>query len=221
VSSGEEGLGLARKLHPDVITLDIMMPGMDGWAVLSALKRDPSTEPIPVVMVTIVDDKNLGYALGVAEYLIKPIDRDRLLAVLRRLRPESTKPVLIVEDDPATRDMLKRILDKEGLATCEAENGRIGLERVAEFSPRLILLDLMMPEMDGFEFVEELRRREQGERTPVVVITAKDLTPGDRARLSGTVERILQKGGFVHEELLAEIRQRLVARQVGATNNHG
>jgi signal transduction histidine kinase/DNA-binding response OmpR family regulator len=211
-AGGEEGLERTRALRPDIITLDVMMPGMDGWTVLSRLKTDPETATIPVVMVTIVDDKNLGYAMGVAEYLVKPVDRERLLAVLRRLRPESARPVLIVEDDVATRDMLRRILEREGLETIEAENGRVGLERVAEHSPRLVLLDLMMPEMDGFEFVEELRRRERGERTPVVVVTAKDLTPGDRARLSGTVERILQKGSYAQDELLGEIRQRLAVR---------
>jgi CheY-like chemotaxis protein len=211
-AGGEEGLRLAREARPDIVTLDVMMPGMDGWTVLSRLKSDPETASIPVVMVTIVDDRNLGFALGVADYIVKPVERDRLVAVLRRLQPDSSRPVLIVEDDPTTREMLRRLVEREGLRVCEAENGRVGLERVREAEPRLVLLDLMMPEMDGFQFVEELRRREGGERVPVVVVTAKDLTPGDRLRLSGTVERIMQKGEFAHDVLLEEIRSRVRPR---------
>jgi CheY-like chemotaxis protein len=221
---GEEGLRLARELRPDVITLDVMMPGLDGWAVLSALKSDPELADIPVVMVTIIDQKNLGYALGAAEYLTKPIDRDRLVAILKKYRsllsrsPEGSegeaegaertpRPILVVEDDAATREMLRRVLQKEDWAVIEAENGRAALERVAERRPDLILLDLMMPEMDGFEFLEELRRHGQWRSIPVVVVTAKELTNEDRQRLNGYVERVIQKGAYTGDGLLAEVRR--------------
>ncbi len=204
---GEEGLQLARELHPDAITLDVLMPGMDGWAVLAALKADPDLAVIPVVMLTIVDDKNLGYALGASDYLTKPVDRDRLITVLHRYRTQpASSRVLVVEDEAATRDLLRRVLEGEGWIVAEAENGRVALERVAEQRPDLILLDLLMPEMDGFEFVDELRRREGWESIPVVVVTAKDLTAEDRLRLHGYVHKILQKGAYQREELLAEVR---------------
>jgi CheY-like chemotaxis protein len=201
---GEEGLRLARELRPDAITLDVMMPGLDGWAVLAALKADPDLADIPVVMLTIVDDRNLGYALGAAEYLTKPIDRERLVAVLRRYRRDL--PVLVVDDDPALRELLRRTLEAKGYVVAEAANGREALGRLRETPPGVILLDLMMPEMDGFEFLEELRRDEAGRRIPVIVITAKDLSADDRQRLNGRVARVLQKGSYTREALLAEVR---------------
>ncbi len=151
-----------------------------------------------------MDDRNLGYALGAADYLTKPIDRDRLLAVLARHRRD--RPVLVVEDDADTRELLRRLLEREGFAVVEAETGRVALDRVREQPPGLILLDLMMPEMDGFEFLAELRQT-GGRGIPVVVVTAKDLTPADHERLNGQVQRILQKGAYTREDLLAELRE--------------
>jgi CheY-like chemotaxis protein len=206
-AAGAEGVQLARELQPDVIVLDVMMPSMDGWAVLTGLKADAEVSDIPVIMLSIVDDKNLGFALGASDYLTKPIDRDRLVGVLekyRRDQPSGT--VLVVEDDPATRQMLRRVLERERWAVAVAENGRVGLERVAEERPALILLDLMMPEMDGFEFVAELHQRAEWRAIPIIVVTAKDLTTEDRLRLRGYVEKILQKGAYSRTELLAEIR---------------
>jgi CheY-like chemotaxis protein len=210
-AGGEEGLRLARELRPDAITLDVMMPGLDGWAVLTALKADPTVADIPVIMLTIVDDKNLGYALGAADYLTKPIERDRLLSVLRTHRRDH--PVLVVDDDVALRELLRRMLEPEGYTVVEAENGRIALERLRGVSPSVILLDLMMPEMDGFEFVAEFRRHEAWRTIPIVVITARDLSREDRERLNGYVQKILQKGAHGREELLAEVRD-LVAASV-------
>jgi len=210
-ASGEEGLRWARELRPDAITLDVMMPGMDGWAVLSALKADSEVADIPVIMLTIVDDKNLGYALGASDYLTKPIDRERLVTVLKQHRRD--RPVLVVDDDAEVRQLLRRMLESEGYAVVEAENGRVALERLRGETPSLILLDLMMPEMDGFEFVAELRRHEGWRAIPIVVITARDLSRDDRERLNGHVEKILQKGTYDRDELLAEVRE-LVASSV-------
>jgi signal transduction histidine kinase/DNA-binding response OmpR family regulator len=203
-TGGEEGLRLARELAPDAITLDVMMPGMDGWAVLSALKSDPEVADIPVIMLTMVDDRNLGYALGAADYLTKPVDRERLVAVLQKYRRDL--PILVVDDDVAVRELMRRILEREGYAVTEAENGRAALERLREAIPGLILLDLMMPDMDGFEFVAECRTHEAWRGIPIVVVTAKDLTPGDRERLNGYVEKILAKGASTREALLTEVR---------------
>jgi GAF domain-containing protein/CheY-like chemotaxis protein len=210
-ASGEEGMRRARELRPDAITLDVMMPGMDGWAVLSALKADPDLADIPVVMLTIVDDKNLGYALGASDYLTKPIDRERLVAVLGKYRRD--RPVLLVDDDVEVRQLLRRMLEPAGYAVVEAENGRVALKHLREGPPSVILLDLMMPEMDGFEFVAEFRRHEDWRGVPIIVITAKDLTREDRERLNGYVQKILQKGTHGRDELLAEVRE-LVATSV-------
>ncbi len=209
---GEAGLALARQIRPDVITLDVLMPQMDGWAVLTALKADHELAEIPVIMLTIVDEKNLGFALGASEYLTKPIDRERLAAVLKRYAGASGRPVLVVEDDSATRALLRRAAETEGWEVREAENGRAALSRVAEQRPEVILLDLMMPEMDGFEFLEALRAREEWQSIPVLVITAKDLSDEERERLNGGVQRIVLKGAKDREALLAEVRELVAAK---------
>jgi CheY-like chemotaxis protein len=188
-----------------------MMPGLDGWPVLSALKADPDVADIPVIMLTIVDDKNLGYALGAADYLTKPLDRDRLVTVLAKYRRDL--PVLVVDDDAGVRQLLRRMLEPEGYTVVEAENGRAALDRLRAVAPSVVVLDLMMPEMDGFEFVAEFRRHEAWRTIPIVVVTAKDLSREDRERLNGYVQKILQKGAHGRDELLAEVRE-LVATSV-------
>jgi adenylate cyclase len=208
---GAEGLALARQLHPAMITLDVMMPGLDGWEVLQALKRDPALAPIPVVMLTIIDEKNRGYALGAADYLTKPIQRDQLRALLARYCSGGPgKRVLIVDDEPEARRWLARALTAEGWQPHEAEHGRAALTRVRERRPDLILLDLLMPEMDGFEFLARLQA-EPGPRIPVVVVTAADLSNDDRRRLNGAVEKILLKQASSRDELLAKLVE-LIAR---------
>ncbi len=214
-SSGPEGLRMARDLHPDVITLDVMMPEMDGWTVLSDIKSDPKLMDIPVVILTILDKKQMGFALGASDYLTKPIDREHLLRTLRRYERESTAKalkeayVLVVEDDDSARRMLRRTLQLAAWKVMEAADGYEALEKVAEQEPALILLDLMMPKMDGFTFIAELRKNPEWRDIPIVVITAKDLDKGEQARLKGTVEQILQKGGYRREELLREVRDHI------------
>jgi CheY-like chemotaxis protein len=184
-----------------------MMPGMDGWAVLSALKADPATADIPVIMLTIVDDKQIGFALGASDYFTKPLDWVRLNQSLQKYRTTTDhQTVLIVEDDAQTREMLRRTLAKEHWKIVEAENGRVALDKLNGAVPALILLDLMMPEMDGFEFMQQLRKRADCRQVPVVVITAKDITEEDRKRLNGQVARILQKSGLSMEELASQVR---------------
>jgi CheY-like chemotaxis protein len=206
-SSGEEGVKLAREARPDVITLDILMPGMDGWSVLRLLKSDPQVAEIPVVLITMVDGRDMGKALGAADYLSKPIDRERLSTVLRKYKCTNPPcPVLVVEDDPAARELMRRALSAQGWNVCEAKDGREALTVVRRTRPDLIFLDLMMPEMDGFQFVEELRANPDWRSIPVVVVTAKELTQEDRDRLSGNVRSILQKGALSNEALAREIR---------------
>lgn len=205
-SGGAEGLLLARQLRPSAIVLDVMMPGMDGWAVLTALKADPVLADIPVIMATILEDRNMGYALGAADYLTKPVDRKRLMAVLNRhCRKDADLPILVVEDDETMRDTMRRTLVREGWTVAEAENGKVALALLEEMEPALILLDLMMPEMDGFEFLDELRMGERSKHVPVVVVTAKDLTAEDHERLNRQAERVIQKGAYNRNDLLREV----------------
>ena len=214
-ADGKAGLEQAAADRPDVIVLDVMMPRMDGWAVLSALKHDPRLADVPVVMHTMVDDRNLGYALGAAEYLTKPVDRDRLLGVLNKYRTRAAAgSILVVEDDGDTRQAVVRALGNGGWEVVEAGNGRVALERLAEVKPAAVILDLMMPEMDGFEFLDAMRTNPAWAAVPVVVLTAKDLTPEERDRLNGHVEKVIQKGAMSRADILQEVR-RLVAACAG------
>jgi len=209
-ANGEEGLRVAKQFLPAVITLDAVMPGIDGWGVLAALKADEATKDIPIIMVTMVDDKSKGFSLGATDYITKPVNWDRLSQLLDRYEPESPPgPILVVEDDPTIREMVGKKLKKAGWEVIEAANGREGLERLGSSQPCLILLDLLMPQMDGFEFVQELRTHPQWKLIPVIVVTAIDLTEEQRLRLNGSVEQILQKGAYSRQELLAEISQQV------------
>ena len=206
--NGSEGLRLAKELRPAVITLDVLMPEMDGWVVLALLKDDPDLANIPVIMLTVRADQDFGFAMGVADYLQKPIDRNRLVGVLKkyhRQRPASR--VLVVEDDPAMREMLCRMLENKDWTVTQAENGLAALESITHSQPSLIILDLKMPVMDGFEMIAELHKHEDWRKIPVVVVSAKELTSEDRARLQGHVQKILQKGDFGREELMREVQQ--------------
>jgi signal transduction histidine kinase/CheY-like chemotaxis protein len=204
---GDAGLRLARQLRPAAITLDVMMPGMDGWSVLLALKADPDLRDIPVIMLTMVDDPERGFALGAAEFATKPVDRARLSQILKKYTcPCPPCPVLLVEDDQKTREVTRTILEKEGWKVREAENGRVALESMERERPGLIVLDLMMPEMDGFEFVARVRKKLEWRSIPIVVLTAYDLTTKERRRLNGYVETILRKGGDSREALLHQLR---------------
>ena len=211
---GAEGLRLAREILPDAITLDVLMPQMDGWAVLTALKEDPAVEHIPVVMLSVVEDEHIGFSLGAADYLTKPIDREKLLSVLRRLCPTAAqRKVLVVEDDPSTRELVRRTLLSSNWSVVEAENGRVALDRLQENVPNLVLLDLMMPEMDGFEFLSRMRENVAWRNIPVVVVTAKTLTKAERERLSdGYVKNLIMKGEHDLETLLKTLEE-LMAEQ--------
>jgi Signal transduction histidine kinase len=202
---GADGIELARTKKPDAITLDVMMPGMDGWSVLSVLKSDPVTANVPVIMVTMLQDRQLGFALGAADFLTKPVDADKLRKVLSQHVGTPKGRVLVVEDDPASREMLTRLLEKDGLSVATAENGSDALGQIAVRKPDLILLDLMMPVMDGFEFLRILRSQTELAGIPVIIVTAKDLTAHDRQRLEGSVNDIIQKGAVDRDRLLREV----------------
>jgi GAF domain-containing protein/DNA-binding response OmpR family regulator len=204
---GQEALRLARELRPAAVTLDIMMPDLDGWTVLAAMKGDPSLSGIPVVLMTIIEEKNRGYALGAADYLVKPVDRGKLVEALRKVCGSAAGKVLLIDDDDVVRRSVRLALEPIGWHVTEAEHGLLALEQLSATRPDAIILDLMMPKMDGFEFLDELRARPQWRDIPVVVITAKDLTEADRSRLNGGVERIIQKSE--RDEMLRRLTSEL------------
>lgn len=213
--TGKDGLERARQLRPDAIILDVLMRDMNGWSVLSALKADPALAEIPVIMSTILDDRNLGFTLGASDFITKPIDNQRLSRLLSKYQKRKAKnplpqKILIVEDDAMLREMLRRMLDVANWGTIEAENGRKALDLLRSQIPDLILLDLMLPEMDGFEFLQQLRQNPEWRSIPVIVVTAMELTTADIDRLDGCVSQILQKGAYSRDELLHQVRDLLV-----------
>ena len=214
-ASGLEGLALARQLRPDVITLDVLMPGMDGWTVLQQLKADPELASIPVVMMSMLDATDLSQSLGAAASVSKPVASQQLndlLAGIIATKIEEVSRLLVVEDEPANAELLRRMLEKKGWHVDHAADGLEALAFVASRRPRLILLDLMMPEMDGMAFLEELRRNPLADNIPVLVVTAKTLSDDDRARLHGRVSEVLAKGTFSAESLTAQINAILGSR---------
>jgi CheY-like chemotaxis protein/anti-sigma regulatory factor (Ser/Thr protein kinase) len=201
---GREALRLARELRPAAMTLDVIMPDLDGWTVLAAIKGDPALADIAVILLTILDEKNRGYSLGAADYLVKPVDRGKLAQILRRVCAVAGGRLLLVDDDEIARERMRAELQQDGWDVTEAANGRVALAGLDQARPNAIVLDLMMPEMDGFEFLEELHGRPQWRNVPVVVVTAKDLTAEDRSRLNVSVQRIIQK--TERDQTLREVR---------------
>ena len=206
-SDGRSGLALARALKPRAVLLDVEMPQMDGWSVLHAIRGDPLLSGVPVVMASVVNEKRLGHALGATDYLTKPIAWERLRRIMERFRPPAAEgEVLIVDDDAEARGRLRTMLQRDGWRVAEAGDGRAGLELVTRSLPSLVLLDLMMPVMDGFGFLEGLRQRPEGAEVPVIVLTAKDVTPEERAWLDRRAERLILKGSVSLNELAHEVR---------------
>ena len=204
-SGGEQGLRLARELRPDVITLDVFMPGMDGWAVLRALKQHPDLAAIPVIMITMTDDRSTAHALGAADYLRKPIDRDRLRAVLARFEKGRAGTALIVDLDAKARQHMARALLDADWTVLEAGSGQAALERLEQVTPDLILLDLSMPEMDGFEFIAHLQGRAAWSEIPLVVVTSLEVTPEDHLRLGDSVRKVFYKDSLADEDVVREV----------------
>jgi CheY-like chemotaxis protein len=203
-SGGREGLRLARELNPDAMTLDIQMPDLDGWTVLATIKGDASLAHIPVVLMTIVDERGKGFSLGAADYLVKPVDREALIRVLRRVGITNGRRVLVVDDDEFHRRAVRTVMEQAGWEIHEADNGHAALGQLDRVRPDAVLLDLVMPEMNGFEFLEAMRGEERWRDIPVIIVTARDLTAEDRDRLNGGVERVVLKKG--RDEMLREVR---------------
>ena len=206
-ADGKSGLSLARALRPRAILLDVEMPRMDGWSVLHAIRGDADLAAVPVIMVSVVDDQSLGYSLGATDYLTKPVEWDRLKGVMDRFHTGMMPGrVLVIDDDVDARARIRVMLERGGWSVLEAGNGQEALERLAGAAPDLILLDLMMPVMDGFAFLSKLRHRQDGQDTPVVVLTAKDITAHERAQLEHQADRVILKGTMRLTQLAQELR---------------
>ncbi len=208
-ASGKEGIRLAKKLRPDAIILDVKMPGIDGWNVLSTLKTNPLLTDIPVIMMSIEDLQSEGYALGATDYLVKPVGQEKLVTILEKyhIGDDSQSLVMIVEDDAVIREFIAEMLKNAGWRVFKAENGQIALEQLNNKKPTLILLDLMMPVMDGFEFLTHLRDNEKWCSIPVVVLTSTHLSPEEQANLQGGVQTIFQKETYNRDDLLLRIHK--------------
>jgi CheY-like chemotaxis protein len=216
--NGVDALSLAREHKPQAITLDVMMPQLDGWSALREFKADASLRDIPVIMVTVLNERGMAIPLGAADFVTKPIDRQRLTAIVREhCSNPNNASILVVEDDPPTREVLCHSLKSLGYAASTANNGREGLGWLADHpAPDLILLDLMMPEMDGFEFLRELRKQPAFADLPVIVVTAKELTAEDVGILSGQTDGIVAKDQAYLTELAAAVRGRLARKPARA-----
>jgi CheY-like chemotaxis protein/anti-sigma regulatory factor (Ser/Thr protein kinase) len=224
--SGEEGLRLARSLRPDLITLDVLLPDMDGWLVLSELKADPDLANIPVIVATIMDDHNAGFALGAAGYLSKPFTVEQISGLVQsnlRLAPihaQADGPILVVEDDAALREIVRRTLEQQGWNVVEAADGRAALRQVAQYQPALILLDLMLPELDGIQVIDALAADPRAAATPILVMTAKDLSATEREQLNLSVADILQKGTYSSHDLVEHVRANVLRYLPITTMSH-
>ena len=205
--AGRDGLRLVKETRPVAVTLDIVMPDIDGWSVLKALKADPDTCDIPVILVSMADGREMGFSLGAADFLTKPIDAKRLSSALTRcVEPTDAPDALVVDDDPAPRALLRRMLERGGWRVAEARDGAEGLEAMRRIRPHVVLLDIMMPRMDGFEVLDAVKADPEIRDIPVVAVSAKDFTAEETVRLHNHVAKVLRKGAYERGELLAFVR---------------
>ena len=218
---GEEGLDTVRRLSPAGVILDILLPGIDGWDVLAQLKADPGTAAIPVIVVSMLDERGRGFALGAAEYLVKPVGKDQLLAAVYRAAamPERKHTVLAIDDDPLAIELVRASLEPEGWTVLGAATGQEGLALIRERQPSAVLLDLLMPGMDGFEVVEALRADPDTKSVPVVILTSKSMTQQDKERLQGRITYVARKTEFDLSGLAGLLRWASTSRQSPASES--
>jgi CheY-like chemotaxis protein len=207
--TGTAALAMARELRPAAITLDILLPELDGWEVMTRLKRDPLTSDIPIVVVSVVDNPELGMALGAIDYFVKPIDGKELVARLSRFhfKHSNGTTVLVVDDDAANRLWLTNVLEPAGFAVINAAGGREGIQIAKSKCPDLVLLDLMMPDVNGFAVVEALRADPATRHVPIMILTARHLTAADKRQLNGHVSTILSRGSTAAADLIDHLHQ--------------
>jgi signal transduction histidine kinase/DNA-binding response OmpR family regulator len=212
---GEEGLDTVRRLSPVGVILDILLPGIDGWEVLAQLKADPRTAPIPVIVVSMLDERGHGFALGAAEYLVKPVGKEQLLAAVYRAAamPERKHTVVAIDDDPLAIELVRASLEPEGWTVLGAPTGQEGLALIRERQPSAVLLDLLMPGMDGFAVVEALRADPDTKSVPVVILTSRSMTRQEKERLQGRITYVARKAEFDLSGLAGLLRWASISRQ--------
>ena len=206
-ATGEEGLEKANELLPSVIVLDILMPDKDGWQVLQELKAKPRTRDIPVVIVSVLEGKELGISLGAADYFVKPIDKKRFLGTIAKLGVSTGHEVLVIDDNPADVRFVTSILEAEGIRTLQANGGHEGLNIARDRKPALIVLDILMPDISGFEVMEKLRESEETRDIPVIVLTVKDLSDEEMEILNRNAQATLSKVALRRDDFLSEIKR--------------
>lgn len=213
-ADGDAGFEKAKTFQPAVITVDILIPKTDGWELLTQLKADQATASIPVVVVSIVDEPGRGFSLGAADYLLKPVDREVLARVIQRVvrnnaRDQRGRSVLVIDDDPVILELMEAVLRPEGFEVLKAKDGRHGLQIARERNPDLVVLDLLMPDMNGFEVADEMHGCPETASIPIVVLTNKSLSREEKDRLNGRIIAIRQKGEFHREDFVAQVRSLL------------
>ncbi|GAC1535462.1 MAG: hypothetical protein NVS2B7_04460 [Herpetosiphon sp.] len=209
-TTGDEAIAKAKAIHPFAMTLDVMLPGRDGWDVIQTLKGDAETEDIPIIMLSMLDNRQLGYSLGASDYLVKPVARAELLKRLDRLHNgRAFQNALVVDDDAIEQRMLAMTLRSVGMTVTTISAGDDALRWLEQTTPDLITLDLMMPGMDGFMVLQMIKERPELKDVPVLIITAKEITAEDRARLNSRIAAIIEKGPHERDQVLREVRDRL------------
>jgi DNA-binding response OmpR family regulator len=213
ISSGDEVVKLAKEIRPKIITLDMFLPGKDGWEVLKELKEEPATENIPVIIISMLDNKEVGYTLNADDYFVKPVDKNKFLQKIKELNSvkkiKQDGTVLVIDDDPMSVKLTSSILEDSGYKVLKAYGGKEGIEIAKEKNPQLIILDLMMPEMTGFDVLDELKKYNETKDIPVIVLTARDLTKEDMKVLDGRIKQLMTKGSFDKKDFLGEIKKYL------------
>jgi CheY-like chemotaxis protein len=200
VRTGEEGLEAVRMLRPAAVVLDIHLPGMDGWDVLAAIKADPRIASTPVVVVTVLPERGRGFALGASDFLVKPVSKEGLLGAVWRAVAErddhhgGRRDVVVIDDDPVALELIRATLEPRGWAVATCQSGSEAITVIRSLSPSVVLVDLLMPDLDGFAVIDALQADPRTATIPVVVLTAKSLTAEDRRRLEGRIEFVAGKG---------------------------
>ena len=218
-SNGMDGLRAARENKPDVITLDVMMPEMDGWTVLRNLKQDDELADIPVIMISMVNQAQAGYALGAAEYMQKPVERNNLNGLIKKwVRRKGRAPVLVVDDDWDIRTAMRTILESQGHKVLEAKNGLEGLQKIAETMPSMIFLDMMMPVMNGMEFMQELNAVPEGANIPVVAFTGVEMDEQETSAVRANFTDVIRKGDFNLQGLMQEVSRLMDKHSLAGKN---
>ena len=207
---GVEAMEKAKRLHPNVITLDLMLPVKDGWQVMKELKRHPLCRHIPIIIVSIIDEKNLGFSLGAVDYFLKPVNKEELLSAMDRVRIEPranshVPKVLVIDDDRAATDLIEVILESEGYDVIKAFHGKEGLEIAARERPDVIILDLIMPEMSGVNVAYQLKQIPATRSIPIIILTSMDIDQETRSQLGSYVAGLMSKSSFTKKDLLREI----------------